>query len=61
MEPCGIFSSLTAKQYADEQYEIWKHLGPDECIEQIEAHMEQERYAQDEISDCINDIIYFKF
>lgn len=58
---CGILSFMNAKEFANEQYIIWKHLGADECIDQIEAHMMQERYLQDEIDDCINDIIFYKF
>ena len=39
----------TAKQTATELYILWKHLGDDECAEQIEAHMDSEGFSLDEI------------
>jgi hypothetical protein len=39
----------TAKQSAQELYDLWKHLGDGECAEQIEAHMESEGFRLDEI------------
>lgn len=42
--------SQTAAQSASDLYAAWKHLPEDECVEQIEAHMESEGFDQDEIN-----------
>lgn len=41
----------TAKQSANDLHVLWKHLGDDECAEQIEAHMEADGFSLDEIDD----------
>ena len=46
----------TAKQSAQELSALWKHLGDDECAEQIEVHMESDGFSDDEIDAELDDL-----
>ena len=43
---------------ADELYATWKHLADDDCLEQVDAHLESANYTASQREDAIERIFF---